>query len=55
MWRFLRRRYVVKPERMAGDAFHMIYFEWLGLSLFVERWNTAATASARCAELQAGI
>jgi hypothetical protein len=50
--RWFKPHYFIKPERMGGDLYFMIYFRRFGLSLFLERWNTPETSQIRLRELQ---
>ena len=48
---WFKPRYEIKPEKMGGKMYWMIYFRFLWFSGFFERWNTLRSAEMRVKEL----
>lgn len=44
-------KYIIKPEKMGGTTYYMIYKKCLWWYVFFERWNTGETAMSRLNEL----
>lgn len=47
------KKYILKPEMMGGELFYMVYVRlfWV-FDIFLERWNTLASAELRLKELK---
>jgi hypothetical protein len=51
LFEWLAPTYKIVEEKMCGKNYWMIYWKWMGVSRFFERWNTPETAKIRISEL----
>ena len=44
--------YFIEPEAVGGKMYWMIYRRFLGIKIFLERWNSQSSARNRIRELR---